>query len=138
MSAQIQEKDSQFIYADDLIIKGVWSEVKIKIAEVIPPGGLTYANKRSSTKYALKFEGKGKHWEMPTTQFRLLKMGLGRDLNKWKGKLITLYPAWGKTPFGKGPFIRLRPLCPVYTVPGGIQQHMGKDLTGKKLTQENE
>lgn len=138
MSAQIQEKDSQFIYADDLIIKGVWSEVKIKIAEVVPPGGLTYANKRSSTKYALKFEGKGKHWEMPTTQFRLLKMGLGRDLNKWKGKLITLYPAWGKTPFGKGPFIRSRPLCPVYTVPGGIQQHMGKDLTGKKLTQENE
>ena len=138
MSAQIQEKDSQFIYADDLIIKGVWSEVKIKISEVIPPGGLTYANKRSSTKYALKFEGKGKHWEMPTTQFRLLKMGLGRDLNKWKGKLITLYPAWGKTPFGKGPFIRSRPLCPVYTVPGGIQQHMGKDLTGKKLTQENE
>tara|TARA_S200002703_G_C3793894_1_gene245089 strand:+ start:762 stop:1178 length:417 start_codon:yes stop_codon:yes gene_type:complete len=138
MSAQIQEKDSQFIYADDLIIKGVWSEVKIKIAEVVPPGGLTYANKRSSTKYALKFEGKGKHWEMPTTQFRLLKMGLGRDLNKWKGKSITLYPAWGKTPFGKGPFIRSRPLCPVYTVPGGIQQHMGKDLTGKKLTQENE
>jgi len=138
MSAQIQEKDSQFIYADDLIIKGVWSEVKIKIAEVVPPGGLTYANKRSSQKYALKFEGKGKHWEMPTTQFRLLKMGLGRDLNKWKGKLITLYPAWGKTPFGKGPFIRSRPLCPVYTVPGGIQQHMGKDLTGKKLTQENE
>jgi hypothetical protein len=138
MSAQIQEKDSQFIYADDLIIKGVWSEVKIKIAEVIPPGGLTYANKRSSTKYALKFEGKGKHWEMPTTQFRLLKMGLGRDLNKWKGKLITLYPAWGKTPFGKGPFIRSRPLCPVYTVPGGIQQHMGKDLTGDKIKQENE
>lgn len=138
MSAQIQEKDSQFIYADDLIIKGVWSEVKIKIAEVVPPGGLTYANKRSSTKYALKFEGKGKHWEMPTTQFRLLKMGLGRDLNKWKGKSITLYPARGKTPFGEGPFIRSRPLCPIYTVPGGIQQQMGKDLTGNKVKQENE
>lgn len=134
----IQEKDSQFIYADDLIIKGVWSEVKIKIAAVIPPGGLTYANKRKSTKFALKFVGKGKHWEMPSTQFRLLKMGLGRDLKKWVGQTVTLYPAFGKTPFGQGPFIRSRPLCPIYEVPGGIQQHMGKDLTGKKLNQENE
>ena len=134
----LQEKDSQFIYADDLIINGVWSEVTTTIAEVIPLGGLTYANKRTSTKFALKFEGKGKHWEMPTTQFRLIKMGLGRDLKKWVGQKITLYPAFGKTPFGQGPFIRCRPLCPMYQVPGGIQQHMGKDLTNKKIGQENE
>ncbi len=134
----LQEKDSQFIYADDLIINGVWSEVTTTIAEVIPPGGLAYANKRTSTKFALKFEGKGKHWEMPTTQFRLIKMGLGRDLKKWAGQKITLYPAFGKTPFGQGPFIRCRPLCPMYQVPGGIQQHMGKDLTNKKIGQENE
>ena len=134
----LQEKDSQFIYADDLIINGVWSEVTTTIAEVIPPGGLASANKRTSTKFALKFEGKGKHWEMPTTQFRLIKMGLGRDLKKWAGQKITLYPAFGKTPFGQGPFIRCRPLCPMYQVPGGIQQHMGKDLTNKKIGQENE
>ena len=134
----LQEKDSQFIYADDLIINGVWSEVTTTIAEVIPPGGLAYANKRTSTKFALKFEGKGKHWEMPTTQFRLIKMGLGRDLKKWAGQKITLYPAFGKTPFGQGPFIRCRPLCPMYQVQGGIQQHMGKDLTNKKIGQENE
>ena len=134
----LQEKDSQFIYADDLIINGVWSEVTTTIAEVIPPGGLTYANKRTSTKFALKFEGKGKHWEMPNQQFRLIKMGLGRDLKKWAGQKITLYPAYGKTPFGQGPFIRCRPLCPIYQVPGGIQQHMGKDLTNKKIGQENE
>ena len=125
----LQEKDSQFIYADDLIINGVWSEVTTTIAEVIPPGGLAYANKRTSTKFALKFEGKGKHWEMPTTQFRLIKMGLGRDLKKWAGQKITLYPAFGKTPFGQGPFIRCRPLCPMYQGAGCIQQHMGKDLT---------
>ena len=134
----LQEKDSQFIYADDLIINGVWSEVTTTIAEVIPPGGLAYANKRTSTKFALKFEGKGKHWEMPTTQFRLIKMGLGRDLKKWAGQKITLYPAFVKTPIGQGPFIRCRPLCPMYQVPGGIQQHMGKDLTNKKIGQENE
>ena len=134
----LQEKDSQFIYADDLISNGVWSDVTTTIAEVIPPGGLDYANKRTSTKFALKFEGKGKHWEMPTTQFRLIKMGLGRDLKKWAGQKITLYPAFGKTPFGQGPFIRCRPLCPMYQVPGGIQQHMGKDLTNKKIGQENE
>ena len=134
----LQEKDSQFIYADDLIINGVWSEVTTTIAEVIPPGGLTYANKRKSEKFALKFEGKGKHWEMPTTQFRLIQMGLGRDLKKWAGQKITLYPAYGKTPFGQGPFIRCRPLCPIYQVPGGIQQHMGKDLTNKSIGQENE
>tara|TARA_R110000824_G_scaffold334226_2_gene520812 strand:+ start:4410 stop:4820 length:411 start_codon:yes stop_codon:yes gene_type:complete len=131
-----QEKDSQFIYADDLIRKGVWSEAEVEITEVIAPGGLKYGNGRVSSKFAIRIKGKGKCWEMPTTQFRLIRMGLGRDLKKWIGKKITLYPAWGKTPFGKGPFIRSRPLCPIYQVPGGVQQQMGNDLTGDKLGQE--
>tara|TARA_A100001515_G_scaffold138124_1_gene131424 strand:- start:27 stop:434 length:408 start_codon:yes stop_codon:yes gene_type:complete len=132
----IQEKDSQFIYADDLAIKGTWSEVTTTIAAVIPPGGLSYANGRKSSKYALKFTGKGKHWEIPTTQFRLIKMGLGHDFKNWVGKKITLYPAEGKTPFGVGPFIRSRPMCPISQVPIGIQKQMGKDLTGTKLTRK--
>ena len=132
-----QVKDRQFIYADDLLRKGVWSEAEVEITEVIPPGGLTYGNGRVSSKFAIRIKGKGKCWEMPTTQFELIKMGLGRDFKEWIGKKITLYPAWGPIPSGgNGSFIRSRPLCPMYQVTPRIQRQMGNDLTGKKPEQE--
>ncbi len=130
-----EPKDSAFLYADDLAVNGKWAEVTVEIAEVVPPGGITYANKRKTTKPTLKFKGKGKGWEIPKTQERLLSMMLGKDQSKWPGQKITLHAASGQTPFGEGPFIRIRPTIRPALIPIGLRNWFGEDLTGQSINQ---
>lgn len=132
-----KEKDSAFLYADDLVKDGKYAEFKITIAEVVPPGGLSYANKRKTSKPTLRFARSPKGWEMPKTQVRLAEMFLGKDHSQWAGQQVTLYAALTRSPQGDGdcPAIRLRAPIPASMIPIGIRKWIGQDLTGTQLSQ---
>ena len=136
MTADPEKKEPGFLYADDLVKNGRWEAFTLTIDAVQPPGAVRYANGRTEAdKHVLSFEQTPKQWTVPTTQFRLLKLMLGRDTSKWTGQTVTLHPAFGKTPQGEGPFIRITPpeSLPESRIPLGIRQWFGKDLTGQDI-----
>lgn len=128
-----EAKDGQFLYSDDLVKGGKFAEFSLTISEVVPPGGITYANKRKTGKPALRFEETKKAWELPKTQERLLKLMLGKDFSRWAGQRVTLHAAYGQTPMGEGSFIRVRPTVRHALIPIGVRAWFGEDLTGTEI-----
>ena len=103
------EQEEGFLYADNLIKKGVWSEFDVTIDEVIEAGVL------------------------PKTQQDLLKQMLGNTFEEWIGKKITLRPAVCKTPQGEAPCVRVKPTIPNRHIRIGVRKQFGEPLTGQEV-----
>lgn len=132
-----KEKDNAFLYADDLVKDGKFAEFVLEIAEVVAVGGITYANKRQTSKPTLRFKETPKCWELPKTQERLLSLMLGKDQAKWPGTKVTLHAALTNSPQGDGecPAVRIRPTVRAAMIPIGVRSWFGKDLTGTPINQ---
>ena len=128
----MNDRDTQFLYADDLVKNGVFTDVPVTIAEVVAPGEIKYQNGRETSKPTLRLQGTPKCWEMPKTQYRLLCLMLGKDEGKWAGEKITLHAAQTRSPQDGSdcPAVRVRSTVPTALTPIGLRKWFGKDLTG--------
>ena len=81
----------QFLYAEDLIAKGNFQTVKVRVAEVLAPGTLQTADKKLIDKTTLRFEGKDKALILCKTNEQVMRYVTGQgDPEGWVGKEITL------------------------------------------------
>ena len=132
-----KEYGEGFLYADDLVKDGVWAEFHVTIAEVIPAGTIKCGNGQMiNDKLTLRYEKAKKLHVIPVTVKRLIRFMHGEPKG-WPGCEITLYPAFGRTPQGEAPFIRVRPNCAVQDLAIGIRKFLGEDLTGRDVTGQN-
>ena len=127
------QQEEGFLYADNLIKQGVWSEFDVEISDVIEAGGLTFANGQTTNKPTLAFKGTTRKWVLPKTQQDLLKQMLGNSLEEWIGKKITLRPAVCKTPQGEAPCVRVKPTIPNRHIRIGVRKQFGQPLTGQEV-----
>jgi hypothetical protein len=127
------EQEEGFLYADNLIKKGVWSEFDVTIVEVIEAGGVKFANGQTTNKPTLVFKGTSRKWVLPKTQQDLLKQMLGNTFEEWIGKKITLRPAVCKTPQGEAPCVRVKPTIPNRHIRIGVRKQFGEPLTGQEV-----
>ena len=98
---------------------------------------MIYANKRTSTKFALKFKGKGKHWEIFINTILIAQNEVRSGFKKMGRKKITLYAAFGKTPFGQG-LIKDAAIVSNVSSAGRHTATHAKRFNRKKIGQENE
>ena len=133
MTFHSKEQEPGFLYADNLIKQGVWSEFDVTIDEVIEAGGLTFANGQTTNKPTLAFKGTSRKWVLPKTQQDLLKQMLGNTFDEWIGKKITLRPAVCKTPQGEAPCVRVKPTIPNRHIRIGVRKQFGEPLTGQEV-----
>lgn len=85
-----QDYGQEFLYAENLLAKGAYQTVKVKIAEVIEPNKMRRADGKLIEKYVLKFEGKKKMLVLCKTNERVLHFVCGGQPDEWPGKEITL------------------------------------------------
>jgi len=133
MTSHSKEQEPGFLYADNLIKRGVWSEFDVTIDEVIEAGGLTFANGQTTNKPTLAFKGTSRKWVLPKTQQDLLKQMLGNTFDQWIGQKITLRPAVCKTPQGEAPCVRVKPTIPNRHIRIGVRKQFGEPLTGQEV-----
>ena len=133
MTSHSKEQEPGFLYADNLIKQGVWSEFDVTIDEVIEAGGLTFANGQTTNKPTLAFKGTSRKWVLPKTQQDLLKQMLGNTFDEWIGQKITLRPAVCKTPQGEAPCVRVKPTIPNRHIRIGVRKQFGEPLTGQEV-----
>ena len=127
------EQEEGFLYADNLIKKGVWSEFELTIQDVLEPGALTFANGRTTDKPTLVFKGTARKWVFPSTQQKLLKQMLGNTFDEWIGKKVTLRPSVCLTPQGDAPCVRVKPTIPNRHITIGVRKQFGDILTGQEV-----
>lgn len=128
-----KKQEEGFLYADNLIKKGVWAEFELTIKDILEPGVLTFANGQTTDKPTLVFNGTSRKWVLPKTQQDLLKQMLGNTFDEWIGKKVTLRPAVCKTPQGEAPCVRVKPTIPNRHIRIGIRKQFGEDLTGQEV-----
>ena len=131
----MSDKDTAFLYADDLTKDGKFGEFQLTIAEVVAPGGIQYANTRKTSKPTLRFRETQKCWELPKTQERLLNLMFGKNKDGWLGQQVTLHAALTNSPQGDGkcPAVRIRPTVRAAMIPIGLRKWFGEDLTGEQI-----
>jgi len=89
----VKEKESygqEFLYAENLLAKGAYQTVKVKIAEAIEPNRLRSANGKPIDKWTLRFDGKAKMLVLCKTNESVLHFVCGGGPAEWVGKEITL------------------------------------------------
>jgi hypothetical protein len=89
----MKEKESygqEFLYAENLLAKGAYQTVKVKIAEAIEPNRLRSANGKPIDKWTLRFDGKAKMLVLCKTNESVLHFVCGGGPAEWVGKEITL------------------------------------------------
>ena len=133
MTSHSNEQEAGFLYADNLIKQGVWSEFSVTIAEVIEAGGVKFANGQTTIKPTLVFKGTSRKWVLPKTQQDLLKQMLGNTFEEWIGQKISLRPAVCKTPQGEAPCVRVKPTIPNRHIRIGVRKQFGEPLTGLEV-----
>ena len=85
-----QDYGQEFLYAENLLSKGAYQTVRVKIAEVIEPNKLRSANNKPIDKPVLRFEGKSKMLVLCKTNESVLHFVCGGGPAEWTGKEITL------------------------------------------------
>jgi len=85
-----QDFGQEFLYAENLLSKGAYQTVKVKIAEVIEPNRLRSANGKPIEKHVLRFEGKSKMLVLCKTNESVLHFVCGGGPSEWIGKEVTL------------------------------------------------
>lgn len=85
-----QDYGQEFLYAENLLSKGEYQTVRVKIAEVIEPNRLRSANGKPIEKYVIKFEGKSKMLVLCKTNESVLHFVCGGGPPEWIGKEVTL------------------------------------------------
>lgn len=138
MGLDKEEKESRWLYAEDLLKDGKWTEATVTIEECIAPGTLKSADKRPVERTVLKFVKCAKMLVLNNTNRRLIKMQIGtEDQSKWLGRKITVYPTCLAHCFGESnvPAIRIRCTSGV-PIPFNMRKQLGNDLTGQTLPQQ--
>jgi hypothetical protein len=93
MGQNVKDKESygqEFLYAENLLAKGAYQTVKLKISEAIEPNRLRSANGKHIDKWTLRFEGKAKMLVLCKTNESVLHFVCGGGPAEWVGKEITL------------------------------------------------
>jgi hypothetical protein len=105
-----QDLGQEFLYAENLLSKGAYQTVKVKIAEVMKPNQLRCASGKPIEKYVVRFEGKNKMLILCKTNEKVLHFVCGGGPDEWPGKEITL--AVRDVEFGRDivPAIRVMPV----------------------------
>lgn len=139
MSDDKREYGSDWLYAEDLLSKGFWTEATVKIIEFIEPNTLTTAREKKVDKPAIRVGKTGKLLALCETNKRTLRNLIGdRDVSKSVGHEITIFAAMVQSPTGgKCPGIRIR-LPDKDRYPQGVRKWLGEDLTGKSVSQPQE
>lgn len=137
MSDDKREYGSDWLYAEDLLKGGVWTEATVEVTEYVEKNTLTAANKKKVDKPAIRVGKTGKLLALPPTNQRTIRMLIGdRDLSKVVGQKITIYAAMVPSPSGgKCPGIRIR-LPDANNYPQGVRKWLGTDLTGTSVNQQ--
>jgi hypothetical protein len=109
----MKEKESygqEFLYAENLLAKGAYQTVKVRIAEVIEPNKLRRADGKMIEKPTLRFECKNKMLVLCKTNESVLHFVCGGGPAEWVGKEVTL-AVRDVDQFGEiGPAIRVMPV----------------------------
>ena len=126
------ERDGRFLDHVDLIKDGVFTEVTLTVAAIMPRNHFEDEKEKTPiAHFALAFDETPKVLIMKATNGTLAKLVLGDcRQSQIKGKKLTLHPVYGK--WSKGNYgIRIR--YPNWKQHGIQPHHMGRDITGQKV-----
>jgi len=120
-----------YLYAEELLVDGIWREVKLTIKAVHKRGSVKAADGTPIDKPILEFEKTDRRLVLNKLNQRLTRTALGtNDVSKWIGKTLTIHAVVGDW-FGQKYVAAIRVRVPHGTPkPFMKPSAVGKDLTG--------
>jgi len=117
--------NDKWLEAEDFSNGDTWTSYTLTIAGVLPAGAETYRDGTPS-KMALQFEKTDKILGLNVTNYRILKLLLGSNPNKWPGGRVAFEPRM----FRGEPCVRVS--APV-NLRKSVAKFYGTELAGKKV-----